>query len=96
MKLLHRQEYAASLYGKILNVAPDLDNTALKEVGFFKSLTSHNDSLGARLLYVNVGDAKGETKMLFSIKHLLSFDSSLNFNDINKYFTEHMKITKMY
>ena len=86
MKFLHRQEYAASLSGKIFNVAPDLDKTVLKEVGFFKSLTSHDDALGARLLYANVGDVKGETKMLFSTNHLLSFDTALDFNDIEAVF----------
>lgn len=35
ISMLNRQEYVASLRGKILNVAPDLKNERLKDVGFF-------------------------------------------------------------
>ena len=83
---LHKQEYAATLSGKLLNIAPDIKNESLKDVGFFKSLTSHNDTISARLLYVNPGDVKGETKMLFSTNHLLAFDTKLDTGDIEAVF----------
>ena len=83
---LHKQEYAATLSGKLLNVAPDIKNESLKDVGFFKSLTSHNDTIAARLLYLNPGDVRGETKMLFSTNHLLEFDSKMDAGDIEAVF----------
>lgn len=83
---LHKQEFAASLFGMILNIAPDLKNGALKDVGFFKSLTSHNDTISARLLYANPTKVKGETKMLFCSNHLLSFDGTLDTGDIDAVF----------
>ena len=86
LSMLQRQEYAASLSGKLLNVAPDLKNESLSDVGFFKSLVSHNDTIAARSLYNNPTDIRCETKMLFSTNHLLSFDSSLDVLDIEAVF----------
>lgn len=86
LAFLHRQEYAASLSSKLLNVAPDLKNEALKDVGFFKSLVSHDDTISARILYDNPKDIKCETKMLFSSNHLLNFDATLEQNDIEAVF----------
>lgn len=83
---LQKQEYAATLSDKLLNVAPDLKNEALKDVGFFKSLVSHDDSISARLLYGNPQDIKCETKMMFSTNHLLSFDPSLSIYDVEAVF----------
>ncbi len=83
---LHKQEYAATLSGKLLNIAPDIKNESLKDVGYFKSLTSHNDTISARLLHKNPTKIKGETKMLFSTNHLLSFDSKLDIGDIEAVF----------
>lgn len=54
LAMLSRQEYAATLNSKLLNVAPDLKNEALKDVGFFKSLVSHDDTISARLLYTSL------------------------------------------
>ena len=73
LTMLHRQEYAASLSNALLNVAPDLKNHPLKDVGFFKSLVSHDDTIMARTLYSNPTKIKCETKMLFSSNHLISF-----------------------
>ena len=86
LAFLHRQEYAASLSSKLLNVAPDLKNEALKDVGFFKSLVSHDDTISARILYDNPKDIKCEAKMLFSSNHLLNFDATLEQNDIEAVF----------
>lgn len=72
--------------GKILNIAPDLTNNAFKDVGFFKSLVSHNDTIAARKLYVNPENVRGETKMVFASNHLLSFDRSLDAMDIEAVF----------
>ena len=82
LTMLQRQEYAAVLSSKLLNVAPDLKNEALRDVGFFKSLVSHDDTIAARALYDNPKDIKCETKMLFSSNHLLTFDGGLDINDI--------------
>ena len=86
LSFLHKQEYVASLSNKILNVAPDLKNESLKDVGFFKSLVSHDDTISARALYSNPKDIKCECKMLFSSNHLLTFDSSLDMLDIEAVF----------
>ena len=86
LSMLQRQEYVASLTGKLLNIAPDLKNEALKDVGFFKSLVSHDDKIAARALYGNPKEIKCETKMLFSTNHLLTFDSSLGLYDIEAVF----------
>ena len=86
LSMLQRQEYVASLSGKLLNIAPDLKNETLKDVGFFKSLVSHDDKIAARSLYSNPTTIKCETKMLFSTNHLLSFDSSLGVYDIEAVF----------
>lgn len=83
---LHMQEYAADLSGKLLNIAPDLNNEALENVGFFKSLVSHNDTISARKLYSNPEKIKGETKMLFSSNHLLNFDNTVDVEDIEAVF----------
>lgn len=83
---LHKQEFAASLCDMILNIAPDLKNEALKDVGFFKALTSHNDTISARLLYANPTKVRGETKMIFSANHLLTFDRTLDIGDIEAVF----------
>jgi phage/plasmid-associated DNA primase len=55
-------------------------------VGFFKSLVSHDDKVDARVLYGNPQKVKGETKMVFSSNHLLSFDASLGVYDIEATF----------
>lgn len=86
LSMLQKQEYVAALTGKLLNIAPDLKNEALKDVGFFKSLVSHDDTISARALYGNPKDMKCETKMLFSSNHLLTFDSSLDIYDIEAVF----------
>lgn len=86
LSMLQRQEYVAALAGKILNIAPDLKNEVLKDVGFFKSLVSHDDLISARSLYSNPTEIKCGTKMLFSSNHLLSFDSSLGTYDIEAVF----------
>ena len=65
-----------------MNVAPDLKNGSLKDVGAFKALTSHNDTIAARALYVNPCKVTGETKMLFSSNHLIRFDNALDIGDI--------------
>lgn len=84
LSMLQKQEYAASL--KLLNIAPDLKNESLKDVGFFKSLVSHDDTISARMLYDNPKDIKCEARMMFSTNHLLTFDNSLNIYDIEAVF----------
>lgn len=86
LTFLQKQEYAASLEGKLLNVAPDLRNDALKDVRFFKSLVSHDDSISVRMLYSNPKDLKCEAKMLFSSNHLLTFDKTLSPYDVEAVF----------
>ena len=82
LAMLQKQEYVASLSGKLINVAPDLKNEVLRDLGFFKTLVSHDDRVDARPLYGNPQKVKGETKMVFSSNHLLSFDASLGVYDI--------------
>ena len=82
LAMLQKQEYVASLSGKLINVAPDLKNEVLRDLGFFKTLVSHDDRVDARPLYGNPQKVKGETKMVFSSNHLLSFDASLGAYDI--------------
>lgn len=84
--MLHRQEYAASLANAILNVAPDLKNEPLKDVGFFKSLVSKDDIITARTLYANPTKIRCETKMLFSSNHLISFSPEVGTYDIEAVF----------
>jgi putative DNA primase/helicase len=86
LSMLHRQEYAASLSNALLNVAPDLKNTELKDVGFFKSLVSHDDTIMARTLYSNPTKIRCETKMLFSSNHLISFSPDVGIYDIEAVF----------
>lgn len=81
---LYRQEYVASL--KSVNICPDLKNEPLKDVGWFKSLVSHDDVISARALYSNPQEIKCETKMIFASNHLLSFDASLDIYDIEAVF----------
>lgn len=83
---LQKQEYAASLSGKLMNIASDLRNESLSDVGFFKSLVSRDDTISARMLYDNPKDIKCEARMLFSTNHLLTFDSSLDIYDIEAVF----------
>ena len=84
--MLHRQEYAASLSNALLNAAPDLKNTELKDVGFFKSLVSHDDTIMARSLYSNPTKIRCEAKMLFSSNHLISFAPDVGPYDIETVF----------
>ena len=84
--MLHRQEYAATLSNAILNVAPDLKNEALRDVGFFKSLVSKDDVIMARTLYSNPIKVKCEIKMLFSSNHLISFSPDVGIYDIEAVF----------
>jgi phage/plasmid-associated DNA primase len=86
LAMLQKQEYVANLSGKLINIAPDLKNETLKDVGFFKSLVSHDDQVDARPLYGNPQKVKGETKMVFSSNHPLSFDASLGVYDIEATF----------
>ena len=86
LSMLQKQEYVASLSGKLINLAPDLRNEMLKDVGYFKSLISHDDQIDARALYGNPKKVKGETKMIFSSNHLLSFDPALGVFDIEAVF----------
>ena len=86
LAMLQKQEYVANLSGKLINVAPDLKNEVLRDLGFFKSLVSHDDQVDARSLYGDPQKVKGETKMVFSSNHLLSFDASLGVYDIEATF----------
>ncbi len=86
LSMLQKQEYVAALTGKMLNIAPDLKNEMLKDVGFFKSLVSHVDMISARSLYSNPREIQCGTKMLFSSNHFLAFDSSLGVYDIEAVF----------
>lgn len=86
LNMLSKPEYAASLSSKIINIASDLRNEPLKEVGFFKSLVSHNDTLTARALYANPQKIKCETKMVFSTNHLITFSSDVGPYDIEAVF----------
>lgn len=86
LSMLQKQEYVAALSGKLINLAPDLRNEMLKDVGFFKSLVSHDDQVDARALYGNPKKVKGETKMIFSSNHLLAFDPTLGVYDIEAIF----------
>lgn len=86
LALLQKQEYVAALSGKLVNLAPDLRNEMLKDVGYFKSLVSHDDKMDARSLYRNPKKVRGETKMIFSSNHLLSFDPALGVFDIEAIF----------
>ena len=86
LAMLQKPEYVAALSGKLVNLAPDLRNEMLKDVGFFKSLVSHDDQVDARALYGNPKKVKGETKMIFSSNHLLSFDPALGVFDIEAIF----------
>lgn len=74
LKDMHKQEYAASLANAILNIASDLSNAPLKEVGTFKALLSHTDTISARALYSNPINIRAETKFLFSTNHFVEFD----------------------
>lgn len=82
LSMLHKQEYVATLSGKLLNVAPDLRNEPLRDVGLFKSLVSHDDQVSARALYGNPIVIRGEVKMLFASNHLLQFDGTLGQADV--------------
>ena len=87
LSFLQKPEYVANLSGKLLNVAPDLKNEPLRDVGYFKSLVSHNDKVSARVLYSNpITIRGGEIKMLFSTNHLLEFEKSLGEQDITAVF----------
>ena len=86
LSYLCRQEYAASLSGKLLNIAPDLKNVPLRDVGFFKSLVSHDDTISTRALYNNPGDVRGEAKMIFTSNHLIEFDRTVDENDVTAVF----------
>jgi len=77
-----KQEYAAALDDMLLNVASDLENKPLKEVGCFKKLVSHDDTITTRSLYSNPKDLKSEAVMLFSSNHHLDFDPSVDINDV--------------
>lgn len=83
---LCKQEYAAELAGKILNIAPDLKNVPLKDVGFFKSIVSHDDTVETRSLYKNPSKIRGGTKMIFTSNHLIEFDKTVEENDLQAVF----------
>lgn len=68
---LAKQEYAVLLADSLVNISPDLPSDPLRDIGTFKSLVSHNDTTGARALYGNPREVKGNTKMLFGSNHLL-------------------------
>jgi len=86
LSFLYKQEYAASIKGKLLNIAPDLKNVPLKDVGFFKSLVSHDDTISTRALYKNPGDMRGDIKMFYTTNHPITFNSSVDENDIQAVF----------
>jgi len=86
ISMLHRQEYAASLANSLLNVVPDLKNEPLKDVGFFKSLVSKDDTITARTLYTNPTKIKCETKMLLSTNHFITFAPEVGVFDIEAVF----------
>ncbi len=77
-----KQEYAAVLDDMLLNVASDLENKPLKEVGCFKKLVSHDDTITTRNLYDRPKDLKSEAVMLFSSNHYLEFDRGVDINDV--------------
>ena len=94
--MMNRQEYAASLANSLLNVAPDLKNEPLKDVGFFKSLVSKDDVITARILYQNPIKIKCETKMLLSTNHFISFAPDVRTYDIEAVFNRLLYIPFQY
>lgn len=86
MGYFNKPEYVAELVDAVINIAPDLTNVPLKDVGFFKMLTSHDDTSVVRSLYHNPQEIQGGTKMIFASNHLLNFDSCLSSEDIEATF----------
>ena len=78
LSMLHNKEFAAALAGKVLNIAPDLKDEPLKDIGYFKSLISNLDTISVRPLYGNPRDVACESKMLVSSNHLVSFGKSVD------------------
>ena len=60
----------AKLYGKLANVAGDLDNTEIPEIGIFKMLTSGKDRINARFPYGQPFDFKNFAKLVMSANEL--------------------------
>ena len=87
LSMLCKQEYAASLFGKLVNICPDLKNIPLTDVGFFKSLVSHDDLISTRALYSNPKEFKCDSKMVFASNHYLTFGSDVSPSDVDAVFT---------
>ena len=70
---LEKQEYVAEMNGKKVNIAADLPNTPLGDVGTLKALVSNLDTVSARKLFHGPENQKGVTKVFCSTNHLLKF-----------------------
>ena len=55
-------------------------------MGFFKSLVSHDDVISTRALYSNPGNVRGETKMIFTSNHPITFDKTVGEDDVKAVF----------
>ncbi len=86
LTMLPRQEYAASLKTTIVNIVPDLKNEPIADVGYFKSIVSHDDSIQVRKLYSNPTSFRCRTKMLLSTNHFLEFRPDSDVNDVQAVF----------
>ena len=74
--LMHKGEYITTAATSVLNIVPDLKNDRLGDLGYFKSLVSHLDTITARRLYSNTQELRSQTKCIFATNHLLQFDVS--------------------
>lgn len=86
LTMLPRQEYAASLKSAVVNIVPDLKNEPISDVGYFKSIVSHDDSIQVRKLYSNPTSFRCKTKMLLSTNHFLEFKADADVNDVQAVF----------
>ncbi len=70
----------AELFGKYLNLAGDLDRTALKETGTFKLLTSGTDGINAKRKYLNDLKFLNFAKMIFACNEFpIVYDTTFGF-----------------
>jgi len=68
-ELLENRFATASLYGKLLNAAPDIPTTALKRTGIFKCLTGE-DRIYADVKFRNGFEFTNHAKLIFSTNTL--------------------------
>ena len=87
--------YAARLNNKKLNIAPDVPNTPIKDIGTFKSIVSSSDIVETKALYKNPKSQPCLCKLIFGANHFIPL-GKLDLMNVDAFFRRILIVPFLY